>query len=98
MEMLAGEIGVPIVILGADLQLDGITKNQSFRLDQHDLPARDILHKILQLANPDGKLVYVIKPGESGAETLFITTRAAAAKRGDRLPAEFAGKTPAKKP
>ena len=30
LEMLSTEIGVEIVILGSDLQLEGITKNQSF--------------------------------------------------------------------
>ena len=51
-------------------------------------------------ANPDGKLVYVIKPAQSGGpETLYITTRASAAKRGDKLPPELAttGKPPPKK-
>src|SRR5690606_10820882 len=34
MQMLAEEIGLPITIIGGDLQLEGITKNQSFGLDQ----------------------------------------------------------------
>jgi hypothetical protein len=41
------------------------------------------------LANPGGKLVYVIKPRDGGHEALFITTRAAAKKRGDALPPGF---------
>lgn len=88
--LLGDGIGTEIVILGSDLQLEGITKNQSFGLDERDQPAREILLKILQLANPDGKLVYVIRTPEDGSgEALFITTRAAAAKRGEKLPAEF---------
>jgi hypothetical protein len=88
MSTLSQEIGVPIVIQGGDLQLDGITKNQSLNnVDERNQPAGDILRKLLKLANPDGKLVYVIKPDERGAETIWITTRAAATKRGDALPA-----------
>lgn len=34
MEYLAKEIGTEVVILGSDLQLEGITKNQSFGLDE----------------------------------------------------------------
>ena len=45
------------------------------------------------LANPAGKLIYVIKPKEGGgAETLYVTTRAAAEKRGDKLPPELEAK------
>ncbi|MDX1962703.1 MAG: protein kinase [Pirellulales bacterium] len=88
MEMLSTEIGVPIEILGADLQLEGITKNQSFGLDEKDKTAEQILLTIFLKANPDGKLVYVIKTKEpGGVETIFITTRAAAAKRQEKLPA-----------
>jgi hypothetical protein len=90
MEMLGEEVGVPIVIMGSDLQLDGITKNQSFGLDERDKPADEILRKIMLQANPAGKLIYVIKPKEEGGEdVLHITTRAAAAKRGDTLPPEL---------
>ncbi len=100
MVMLADEIGVPIEILGGDLQLDGITKNQSFGLDEQNKSGIEILQTIMKKANPDGKLVYIIKPKTpGGAEQLFITTRAAVAKRGDKLPPELVieTKTPAKK-
>lgn len=89
MELLSDEIGLEIEILGSDLQLEGITRNQSFGLDERDQPAEVILRKILQLANPDGKLVYFVKSRDDGTEVLYVTTRAAAAKRGDRLPAVF---------
>ena len=90
LEMLSTEIGVEIVILGGDLQLEGITKNQSFGLDERDQPAVEILTKILKLANSDGKLVYVIKPRQAGGEPiLFVTTRAAVKKRGDTLPPDM---------
>jgi hypothetical protein len=90
-QLLADDIGVQAEILGPDLQLEGITKNQSFGLDEKDKPAEEILRDIMVKANPDGKLVYVVKPRQPGGEEeLFITTRAAAAKRGDPLPADLA--------
>ena len=85
-QMIADEIGVPMEILGTDLQLEGITKNQSFALDETDKTAEEILRAILARANPDGKLVFVVRK-KDGAETIEITTRAAAEKRGDPLPA-----------
>ncbi|MFM8434208.1 MAG: hypothetical protein ACKOBP_02535, partial [Planctomycetia bacterium] len=88
-QMLSEEIGMPIEILGRDLELEGITKNQSFGLDEQDQPAEAILGTILARSNPDGKLVYVVRRRD-GAESIEITTRAAAAKRGDDLPAMFA--------
>jgi hypothetical protein len=97
MQLLSEEIGVPIEIVGADLQLEGITKNQSFKLNEIDKPAAEILRKIMLLANPDGKLVYVVKPRPPrGEEAIFITTRSAAQRRGEKLPAELA--TATKKP
>ncbi len=93
LEMMAKEIDTKVVILGADLQLEGITKNQSFALDERDRPAGAVLRRVLSLANPEGKLVYVIKPQEDGAEAIFITTRSAATKRGDPIPVEFAPKS-----
>lgn len=88
-QMLAEEIGVPIEILGKDLELEGITKNQSFGLDESDQPAEAILRTILARSNPDGKLIYVFRKRD-GVESIDVTTRAAAAKRGDDVPAIFA--------
>ncbi len=91
LQLLGDDIGVKIEILGGDLQLEGITKNQSFGLDEKNRPAVEILRKIMLQANPDGKLVYVVKPRAAGGEEmLFITTRKAAEKRGDTLPPELA--------
>jgi hypothetical protein len=90
MDVLAGELGVEITILGPDLQLEGITKNQSLNnVDERDQPAGDILRMLLKRANPDGKLVYVIRPGGDGREEVVITTRAAAKLRGETLPDGF---------
>lgn len=83
-QMIAEETGVPMEILGPDLQLEGITKNQSFGLDEQEKTAEQILKVVLRKANPEGKLVYVVTR-QDGAEAILITTRAAAEKRGDTL-------------
>ena len=68
-----------------------VHRSNAFGLDEKDETVGEILRKIMLKANPDGKLVYVIRPDPAGGEeTLWITTRAAAAKRGDALPAELA--------
>jgi hypothetical protein len=93
MKLLGDDIGVEIIILGNDLREEGITKNQSFGLDEKEQPADEILRKIMKLANPDGKLVYIIKPKEGGGEdVLYVTTRGAVKKRGDKLPPELEAK------
>jgi hypothetical protein len=100
LRMLSEDVGVSIVIRGADLQLEGITKNQSFAIDVTDRPAAEILVEILRLANPDKtstgpndsrqKLVYVVGPeSPGGPEVVFVTTRARAADRGEALPEAF---------
>ena len=89
LQMLGDDLGIEIEILGGDLQQEGITKNQSFGLDERDQPAGGILRKIMVLANPAGKLVYVIKPKAGGGEVLQVTTRAGVEKRGDQLPPEL---------
>ena len=90
LKILGDDLEIEIEILGGDLQQDGITKNQAItNLNERDQPAVDILRTILKKANPDGKLVYVIKPKEGGGEVLQVTTRAGAEKRGDQLPPEL---------
>jgi len=84
-QMVADEIGTPMEILGGDLQLEGITKNQSFGLDERDKPAEAVLRTILAKSDSAGRLVYVIRKRD-GVESIEITTKAAAAKRGDTLP------------
>ncbi|HEY4311396.1 MAG TPA: serine/threonine-protein kinase [Pirellulales bacterium] len=91
LQMVGEEIGAEVLIRGADLQLEGITKNQSFGLDEKEQSAREILRKVMIRANPDGKLIYVVGPSSGGGgETLIITTRAAARQRGEAVPAELA--------
>ena len=106
---LAADAGVEIVILGKDLELEGITKNQSFGIAMAGVPARTILEQILIRANPDRtarglsdpkqKLVYVVKPRlAGGGQIVYVTTRAQAASRGDTLPEAFvAGKEEAER-
>lgn len=95
-QMVSDEVGMPMEILGGDLQLDGITKNQSFGLEERDKPASEVLRAIL--AKSDARLVYVMR-SRDGVESLEVTTRAAVEKRGDKLPAIFAaGGGDAKKP
>jgi hypothetical protein len=65
-------------------------------LDERNKPAEEILRSVLKLANPDGKLVYVIKPKDGGKDAVYITTRSAAEKRGDKLPPELVSKDPPK--
>jgi hypothetical protein len=97
-QMVSEEIGVPMEILGSDLQLEGITKNQSFGLEERDKTADAILQTILAKSNTDGKLVYIVVK-ENGEEAIKITTRAAVEKRGDKLPPVYAGdEKPKKKP
>ncbi|HVX10461.1 MAG TPA: protein kinase [Pirellulales bacterium] len=89
-KLLGDDLGVEIIILGNDLRDEGITKNQSFGLDEKDQAGDEILRKIMMLADPGGRLVYTIKPKEGGGEdVLYVTTRAAAKKRGDKLPPEL---------
>ncbi len=92
-ELLSQEMGTKIVILGADLRRDGITKNQSFEIDERQQPAGEILRKILARSSPDGKLVYVIRSAEGGGEAIFITTRTAALERGEAIGEESGGKS-----
>ena len=94
LELLSQEMGVNVVILGADLQREGITKNQSFAIDERNQPAVSVLWNILRRASRDGKLAYVVRSAESGGGTIFITTRAAARDRGETVVEESGPKTP----
>lgn len=94
LEILATDAQFPIQIAGRDLQLEGITKNQTFALDLRNRPVAEILVEVLRRANPDHaatspsdprqKLVYVIRDG-----VVTVTTRSAAAQRNEELPEVF---------
>ncbi|MEN0111637.1 MAG: hypothetical protein AAF805_13030, partial [Planctomycetota bacterium] len=93
--VVADAAGVPVEVVGRDLQLDGITRNQMVTLDVAGVSAADALVTLLRQANPDPlaesvadprqRLVYTINGG-----AIRITTRSAAADRGDNLPEAFA--------
>jgi hypothetical protein len=88
LDLLAAEIGMPILIRGRDLELAGITRNQSFGLEERDRPAAAVLTAILAKADAAGRLVCVLRD-HGGVPSLEVTTRSAAADRGDPLPAMF---------
>jgi hypothetical protein len=94
-----------IKIIGADLEKDGITRNQSVRdFDQKDQTIADILTALVRKANPvttvkdpselDQKLVWVIgpDPDSPNKQIILITTRTAAATKKYTLPAPFVPK------
>jgi len=100
LEILSEDLGVSIQLRGRDLQLEGITKNQSFSIDLREQKAAEILLAILQLANPDRtatgpadpkqKLVYVIREAADGKPgAIVVTTRIAAKKQDLQLPDVF---------
>ena len=91
-----------IKILGADLQLGGITQNQSIRdFEARDKTLAEILTAMVMKANPittvkapsepDQKLIWVVGPDPSDASRniILITTRDAAAKKNYTLPDVF---------
>jgi hypothetical protein len=92
MQEISDRIGVPIEIRGADLQLEGLTKNQSFAMNEPEQTVDELLRKIFVLTEQDpGKLVYQIKPKEfGGPDIIIITTRAAVEKRKEKLLDVFA--------
>jgi len=62
---LGEAIGVKIEIMGRDLQLGGITRNQSFGIDLRNRPAEEILQRIVRLANPDPSADGLADPRQS---------------------------------
>jgi hypothetical protein len=95
-----------IKIIGADLEKDGITRNQTVRdFDQKDESIAEILTALVRKANPittvkdpselDQKLIWVIgpDPDNAGRTIILITTRAAADVKKYTLPAVFVPKS-----
>jgi hypothetical protein len=94
-----------IKIIGDDLKLDGITRNQSIRdFKQENQTVADILTALVRKANPvttvkdpsetDQKLVWLIgpDPDNSSKQIVLITTRNAAATKKYTLPSVFVAK------
>jgi hypothetical protein len=94
LKTLSAQAKIDISISGRDLQLEGITKNQTLAVDLRERPAAEILLELLRRANPNKeatgssdprqKLVYVIQDGR-----IVVTTRSAATRDGLELPKEF---------
>ena len=91
-----------IKIVGNDLKLEGITRNQVIRdYAATDKPVAEILTDLVLRADPSSgtkdpsdpelRLIWIVAANPDDAEKLaiLITTRAAAAKRGDKLPKMF---------
>jgi serine/threonine-protein kinase len=75
--LLATLSGVPITINVAALQMEGITKNQSFGIDERDQPARNVLEAILAKADTQGRLRTVLRATDDGKTAIDITTKQA---------------------
>jgi hypothetical protein len=97
-----GSMPLEIVLLGGDLQLDGITQNQQIRDFNHrDTPLSEVLDDLVQRANPDRTvtalnqpnqaLVWVVgtDPERADREAILITTRSQAEKKNYTLPPQF---------
>ena len=96
-----------VEIVGRDLQLAGITRNQQIRdVSLTQKTVDEILTELVHRANPvrtesvsdpEQKLVWVVSPTSvSTGATLLITTRTAAQENGYELPKQFLA-NPAKK-
>lgn len=90
-----------IKILGDDLQLDGITRNQTVRDFSKAGTIAEILTAIVVQANsrkppddPDQKLIWVVAadPENPAKQMVLITTKAQAAKKKYNVPAVFQAK------
>ena len=89
LEILSDEIGVPIEIVGQDMQVAGITRCSSIAMDLPKQTVEELLQAMLKRSDPDGRLVYTVRPNEQGVETISIAVRHEAEKRGEELFPEF---------
>ncbi len=88
-EILSEVVGIPIEIAGEDLELEGITKNQSFGLSERDNSAEEVLRIILKKSeSKPGQLIYVFR-GDGDQEKIVITTFQAALQRDEPIPEVF---------
>jgi hypothetical protein len=91
-----------IKVVGDDLKFEGITRNQTIRdYEATDKPAAEILTDLVlrgdpsvgtkDSRDPELRLIWIVAANPDNAEKLaiLITTRAAARKRGDKLPKVF---------
>lgn len=79
-----------LVIIGKDLELDGITRNQSIRdFKQEKVPLGDVLTALAKKAHP--KLIWAIgpHPDDEKKTVVLLTTRTQAAKKMYKVPDAF---------
>ena len=100
-DSMPGAANFVVKIVGADLQLDGITRNQQIRgLNETDKTVAELLTILCQRANPvtaatanhpDQKLVWVVAadPDNPNNRCVLLTTRQAASVKGFELPVVF---------
>jgi len=99
-----------IKLIGDDLKLEGITRNQRIRgLKLKDKTVADVLTAIVLKGDPNSrgkgpgdpglKLVWVVAadPSEPKRQIVLVTTRAGAKKRGEKLPPGFEAKDQAER-
>jgi len=72
--------GVPILLNLSALTLEGITKNQSFALDERDQEASAVLMTILIKADPLDRLRAVLRKTDDGQTAIDITTNQSLSK------------------
>lgn len=100
-----GSLPLDVILIGSDLQLEGITQNQQIRNFAHTgSTLRQVLDDLVRRANPDQtatelnqeaqKLIWVVAPDPSdpGKQAVFITVRSQAKKKNYPLPDQFAPK------
>ncbi|MCG8587090.1 MAG: protein kinase, partial [Pirellulales bacterium] len=100
---LMDQSGATIVVLGKDIEADGITRNKEIRdFNMTNKSLHDMLVLLCMKNNPvpgltsaadaNQKLVYVVGPSpDDGKDVILITTRKAAGTKGYKLPAAFGG-------
>jgi hypothetical protein len=88
LQSLAKQTGVPIHVRQKDLAAAKISLSRQGSLVAGNVRGDHVLDGLLKSAAPDGRLVYLFRR-EGGQESIEITTRAAAEKRGERLPPEL---------
>lgn len=79
-----------LVIIGKDLELDGITRNQTIRdFKVVDAPLGDILTALVTKAHP--KLIWAVgpHPDDEKKTVVILTTRTQAAKKNYKVPEVF---------
>lgn len=97
-----GSLPMNIILIGSDLQLEGITQNQQIRNFEHsDSTLQTVLDDLVRRANPDQtatelyqdaqKLLWVVAPDPSdqSKQAVLITVRSQAKKKNYNLPPQF---------